>query len=100
VSRARALLRHVRPNLVLSAAHLDDGHAADLLRELRTMALIEDVPLAVLGALTPQAEQELVSAPHVYVRKRDDGDTVITLLDGLLATARGPNPYRGLLDKG
>jgi hypothetical protein len=100
VSRARALLRHVRPNLVLSAAQLDDGHSADLLRELRAMTLIEDVPMAVLGALTPQAEQELAGTPHVYVRKRDDGDTVIALLDGLFATARNPNPRRGLLDRG
>jgi hypothetical protein len=100
VGRARALLHHVRPNLVLSAAQLDDGHSADLLRELRAMALIEDVPLAVLGTLTPQAERELVGTPHVYVRKRDDDDTVITLLDGLLATVRSRNPHRGLLDSG
>jgi DNA-binding response OmpR family regulator len=83
VERARALLDTVRPHLVLSAAHLADGHCADLLRALRAAAQLEHVPLAVLGALKPEEHEALAGDPRVCTRAREDRDAIIGLLTPL-----------------
>jgi DNA-binding response OmpR family regulator len=80
VARARALLQKVRPHLVLSAAHLADGHSADLLRALRAAAQLDHVPLAVLGALRPEEHEALAGDPRVCMRAREDRDAVIGVL--------------------
>ena len=96
VGRACALLRKVRPAMVLSEAQLDDGHSADLLQGLRAVASMEHVPMAVLGTLTPGEHRALTGASHVYVPESGDEDAIIALLRDVLRRLSPDRPLHRL----
>lgn len=70
VQRALSLLCKVRPTVVLADAALQDGRVAELLGEMRAVPPLANVPVIVLGGLTPGDRRAVERDPYAH---RGDG---------------------------
>lgn len=85
--RARGLVRNIRPALVLMDAELSDGRASVFLPQMRALASLAEVPVLILGVLTPEEQALVERDTYVHLQQVDDadGDTLSALLEGVLA---------------
>ncbi|HKO24614.1 MAG TPA: hypothetical protein VJY65_07715 [Chloroflexota bacterium] len=87
MARALFLLGKARPDLVLVDAELADGRAPALIRAMRGVAALEQVRVAVLGAVTAEEHRDLARDSLVHVREVADDGAIGALLEAFLGRA-------------
>jgi DNA-binding response OmpR family regulator len=84
MARALFLLGKVRPDLVLADVELADGRAPALIRTMRAIAALEQVPVVMLGAVTAEEHRDLARDSLVHVREVADVGAIGALLEEFL----------------
>ena len=84
MARALSLLGKVRPDLVLADVELADGRAPALIRAMRAIAALEQVPVVMLGAVTMEEHRDLACDSLVHVREVADDGAIGALLEEFL----------------
>lgn len=83
--QANNLLSTVCPALLIADAELCDGRALRFLATLRTHPRLGQMPVIVLGSLTPDERRMLQGDPCAAVQTCADTAALITLMQRLLA---------------
>ncbi len=91
VARVLALLRKVRPALVLSDTVFPDGDPSDIQEDMRTVGAQTHVPLIVLDSMTDHMLLDLARDKLTTLHQGDDDASVQSLLEQVLG---GPRPRR------
>lgn len=91
ITRVFALLRKVRPALVLTDAVFPDGDASDLQEDMRAVNAQANVPLIVTGAAMDRVSFDLSRDKLTTLHEGDDDTSIQTLLEQVLG---GPRPQR------
>jgi len=85
VAHAVILAHKARPSVVLTDIALDDGRALSLVRVLRAREALRHIPVLLLGVPLPEEEDHLAHDPHTHIHHDAEEDTLIALVENLLA---------------